>query len=153
MATLDDVLNKKGADVKRPPPMPVGRYLFQVFGRPAFQDMSKAGKNDYVDFPIKVVQIGDDVSQEQIDQFPGGRSALVGHEPKGRSGARFYLSEASQYILVEWLRDALGISDDQPLKAMCFEAPGHLAWGEVQQEPTQDGKGMQSSIRSWAKHE
>lgn len=150
--SFDAILNKPAGEIKRPPPLPVGTYTLQLTGKPNFMDMSKSGKQDYVDLPCKVVAIGDNVSAEDRASFPGGEAAILGHEPKARSGLRFYLSENSAWILVEFLRDALGIDvESMALKQAIFEAPGHMVLADCQQEPTQDGKGMTSQFRNFAR--
>lgn len=152
MPNMDSVLNTKASEIKRPPPIPVGTYTLQIFGRPNFVDMSKSGKKDYVDFQSKIVAIGDTVSEEDLAVYPGGRQALMGMELKSFNGVRFYLSEASLPQLKEWLEEALGIDlENKTLKEAIFEAPGHNVIAEIAQEPTQDGKGMQARIRSYAR--
>lgn len=152
--SFESILAKKAADISRPPPVPPGTYVLQVFGRPNFVDQSRRGGTDYADFQTKIVQIGDNVEPSSIDAFPGGRQALLGFELKGRAGARFYLSENAAWMLKEWLIESLGIEEgEKSIKEMCFEAPGHYVVAEIQNEPTSDGKGMVSSVRSWAKHQ
>lgn len=152
MPNMDSVLNTKATEIKRPPPIPVGTYTLQIFGRPNFVDMSRAQKTDYVDFQSKIMAVGDNVSEEDLAAYPGGRQALMAHELKGRAGARFYLSEAAVPQLTEWLQEALGIDlEGKTLKEAIFEAPGHMVIAEIGQEPTQDGKGMQNRIASWAR--
>ena len=149
--SLESILAMKGEDIKYAPPLPVGTYTLQIFGKPNFVDQSRRGGTDYVDFSSKVVAIGDNVSVEQIDQFPGGRQAIIGMELKGRGGTRFYLSDAALPMLKDWLVDVLEIDPAQDLKGMIFQAPGKMCLAEMQQEPTQDGKRMVSNIRSYAK--
>lgn len=152
MPSMDAVLNTKAAEIKRPPPIPVGTYTLQIFGRPSFVDMSKTGKTDYVDFQSKIIAIGDTVSEDDLSAYPGGRQALSGLELKGRQGARFYLSEAALPQLTEWLQDSLGIDlEGKSLKEAIFEAPGHNVICEMAQEPTQKGDGMQNRIAGWAR--
>lgn len=152
MPNMDSVLNTKATDIKRPPPIPVGIYTLQIFGRPNFVDMSRAAKVDYVDFQTKIMAVGDNVSEEDLNAYPGGRQALLGLELKGRNGARFYLSEGALPQLTEWLREVLEIDlEGKSLKEAIFEAPGHMVQCEMSQEPTQDGKGMQNRVQGWAK--
>lgn len=151
---FESVLNRKSTEIKPPEPLPVGNYTVQFFGRPVFQDNSKsAGKASYVEFPCKIVAIGDNVDQEQAANFKGG---LMGHEIKGFSGARFYTSDDALWRLVEFMTDALGIdkgTEDSPrsLKDMVFEVPGKACLITIKQEPSQDGKRMQSRIDGFAK--
>lgn len=150
--SFDSILNKPASELKRPPPLPAGTYTLQLFGRPNFVDMEKAGKQNYVDLPCKIVAIGDNISAEDRATFPGGEAGILGHEPKARSGLRFYLGENSAFILVEFLKEALGIdTDSKTLKDAIFEAPGHMVLADCQQEPTQDGKGMTSQFRNFAR--
>jgi hypothetical protein len=149
--SLESILAMKGEEVKYAPPLPVGTYTLQMFGKPNFVDQSRRGGTDYVDFQAKVAAIGDSVSQDSIDQFPGGRASIVGMELKGRGGTRFYLSEAALPMLKDWLVETLGIDGTLTLKEMCFQVPGKMCLAEIQQEPTQDGKRMVSNIRSYAK--
>lgn len=150
--SFENILNKKATEISRPPPVPPGTYTLQVFGRPNFVDQSRRGGTDYVDFQTKIVAIGDNVEESILATFPGGRAALMGFELKGRAGARFYLSENAMYMVKEWLTESLGIDEgDKTLKELCFEAPGNMVMAEIQNEPTQDGKGMVSTIRSWAR--
>jgi hypothetical protein len=149
--SLESILAMKGEEIKHVPPLPVGTYTLQLFGKPNFVDQSRRGGTDYVDFQAKVVAIGDTVSQEQLDQFPGGRNAVVGMELRGRGGTRFYLSDAALPMLKEWMVDILDIDPTLSLKEMCFQVPGKMCLAEMQQEPTQDGKRMVSNIRSYAK--
>lgn len=150
--SFDSILNKPAAEIKRPPPLPAGTYTLQLYGRPNFVDMSKAGKKDYVDFPCKIVAIGDNISAEDRAAFPGGEAGILAFEPKARQGLRFYASEESAWILKEFLVNALGIDETgKTLKEQCFEAPGHMVLADCQQEPTQDGQGMTTQFRNFAK--
>lgn len=152
MPNMDAVLNTKATEIKRAPPIPVGTYTLQVYGRPSFVDMSRANKTDYADFQLKIISIGDNVSEDDLNGYPGGRQALAGMELKGHGTGRFYLSEKATPQLTEWLEQALGIElEGKSLKEACFEAPGHNVICEMAQEPTQDGKGMQNRIASWAR--
>jgi hypothetical protein len=152
MPSMDSVLNTKATEIKRAPPIPVGTYTLQIFGRPSFVDMSRQGKTDFVDFQTKIMAVGDTVSEDDLASYPGGRGALLGLELKGRAGARFYLSEAALPQLTEWLSESLGIDlDGKTLKEAIFEAPGHNVTCEMAQEPTQKGDGMQNRIASWAR--
>jgi hypothetical protein len=149
--SLESILATKGEDIKHVPPLPVGTYTLQLFGKPNFQDQSRRGGTDYVDFQSRIVAIGEDVSQEQIDQFPGGRAAILGMELKGRGGTRFYLSDAALPMCTDWMADVLDIDRGMTFKEMCFQVPGKTCLAVMRQEPSQDGKRMLSNIQSYAK--
>lgn len=151
MPGLNDILNKPATDIKRPPPIPAGVYTIQLFGKPNFTDKKGQGA-DFVEFPSKIVAVSDTVTEESIAAFPGGRAALMGHELKGQGGVRFYLTDDSAWRLTEFMTDTLGIEGEgRNVKEMCFDVPGKMCQIEVAQEPTQDGKGMLSRIRSFAR--
>lgn len=153
MPSMESVLNTKASEVKRPPPLPVSNYTLQLHGRPNFVDMERQGKSSYVDFQSKIMGISEDTSDEDLAAYPGGRAVIMGMDVKPRHGwCRFYLSEGALPQLTEWLHDVLGIDlEGKSLKEACFEVPGHMAIAEVQQTPTQDGKGMIAEIRGWAR--
>lgn len=153
MPSMESVLNQKASEIKRPPPVPVGTYTLQFHGRPTFVDMERQGKASYVDFQSKIMALSDEMSEEDIAAYPGGRAALLGQDIKPRHGwCRFYLTESSAVQLKEWIEDILQIDmEGKTLKEACFDVPGHMAIAEVQQTPTQDGKGMIAEIRGWAR--
>ena len=63
-----DALQVKGGDIERPALLPVGTYRAVVDKIPAF-DVIGDGKWDTVDFPMKVVEAGEDVDAEALAAF------------------------------------------------------------------------------------
>jgi uncharacterized iron-regulated membrane protein len=131
--TFSSILDRKGTDIKRPPPMPVGTYVWVVKGLPRFDKSSKK-QTDFVEFNVVALQALDDVD-------PGDLEAMGGVVDKTTT-ITFYLTEKSAYRLTEFMHDDLGIDDDQETRAMIDQTPGKQFLGHVKHVPSSDGKGV-----------
>lgn len=137
--TFTSVLDRPSSEIKPPPVLPTGLYLWVIKGLPRY-DKAKTG-TEFYEFTLGCLQVGDDVDPEQVELIEGG---VIGKEFKHR----FYLSEAAASMYKDFLLDTLKIDneDDKSLRALTEDTPGKQFWGAIVHEPRQDGKGVQARI-------
>lgn len=152
MAAFSEIMNKPANAIKPPEPEPVGEYLVVINGRYNIVDNSAAKKTDYIDFPIKVLQLGSSINPETANEWQlKTNKQLIGHEIKGRAGARFYISEDAAWMLKQFLTDTLGIPEGSNLTEMCDQAVGKQYWHSIRHGFSQDGTRMLAERASTAK--
>jgi len=134
--TFSSILDRKSGDVKRPPPMPTGTYVFVVKGLPE-HGKSSLKQTPFVEFTVVPTTPLDDVDQEQLAACGGltGKSATL----------TYYDTEKAGYRLTEFLKDDLRIDDEEGekgVRAMVDESPNCQFLGHVKHTPSKDGKGV-----------
>ena len=118
------VLDKPADSLEAPKPLPVGNYLGIIAGP---EEYKKVGQNqtDFVGWPVKLIQPQADVDitalNEALTQKDGTVKALgdvkIRHE--------MALTEASAFIVRDWLQNTLGIDPTgKSLRQMIAEALG-----------------------------
>lgn len=138
VTTFSAILDRPAQDIKRPPPMPTGTYIWVVKGLPEFGKSSKK-QTDQVQFTVVALQALDDVDQEQLAEVGGcvDKSTTI----------TFYITEKSAYRLTEFLRDDLMIDEEgKSTRHMIDESPGKQFLGHVKHTPSADGKGIRWEI-------
>jgi hypothetical protein len=133
---FSSILDRPSGEIKRPPPMPTGTYVWVTKGLPRL-DKSSQKQTDFAEFTVAAVASLDDVDQEALQAIGG----LAGKE----TTITFYLTEKSAYRLTEFMVDDLGIDNEGGTKssrAMLDESPNHQFLGHVKHVPSKDGKGV-----------
>lgn len=106
---FNDSLNKKMADVERPPLCPPGTYRAAVKKIPSIETIGD-GKWDVLDFQMQLIEVAaDDVDQDELKKFGGlGNHAVMRH--------RFMFSKEdeanfkrTEYNLKRFLQDHLKV--------------------------------------------
>jgi hypothetical protein len=134
--TFSSILDRPSGEIKRPPPMPVGTYVWTIKGLPRL-DKSTQKQTEFAEFTAVPVASLDDVDQEALAEIGG----LAGKQ----TTLTFYLTEKSAYRLTEFMVDDLGIDSEEgkkPVRAMLDETPNHQFLGHVKHTPSKDGKGV-----------
>lgn len=133
---FSSILDRPSGEIKRPPPLPTGTYIWTVRGLPRL-DKSAQKQTDFVEFTVVPTTPLDDVDMAAVAACGG----LAGKE--GR--LTFYLTEKSAYRLTEFLVDDLKIDSDdgnKQTRAMLDESPNSQFLGHVKHTPSKDGKGV-----------
>lgn len=144
MPQFASVLDQPSADIKRPDPMPVGTYVWQV---PAQYKQDKAKtQTEYVEWMVKCLGATEDVDQEALAACLKGK-AITDKQMK----ATFYLTDDSAWRLKDFL-DHCGVEDgpDLTLRARLAGAGGSQVLGTVRHEPSQDGTYMIAKLSGFA---
>lgn len=134
------ILDRPSGEIKRPPALPVGTYLWVIKGLPR-QDKSSKKQTEFVEFNVTPLQALEDVDAEQL--------AEIGGLAEKSSTLTFYLTDKSAYRLVEFMRDDLQIDDEDGNKSsrqMLDETPGRQFLGHVKHTPSEDGKAVYANI-------
>jgi hypothetical protein len=71
MARFADALNREMETIKRPPPLPIGHYIFTVPKMPGAPESLNSQKGDYekLTIDVQVVQASDDVDPDELTEF------------------------------------------------------------------------------------
>ena len=140
------VLDKPSDEIKRPPALPGGHYIFVLKGLPR-QDKSSKKQTEFVEFTAFPVQAQDDVDEEEMKAFVDAFGSIQEKVQK----LTFYLTENSVFRLKEFMFDDLKIEDDGgPLRPKLEQTIGCQFLGHVVQTPSDDGKGMYANIKTTA---
>jgi hypothetical protein len=134
--TFSSILDRPSGEIKRPPPMPTGTYVWVTKGLPRL-DKSSQKQTEFAEFTVAPTAALDDVDMEALKEVGG----LAGKESK----LTFYLTEKSAYRLTEFMVNDLQIDDDggkKSSRAMLDESPNHQFLGHVKHTPSKDGKGV-----------
>jgi hypothetical protein len=133
---FSSILDRPASEIKRPPPLPPGTYIWTVKGLPR-QDKSTQKQTEFIEFTVVPVAPLDDVDEDSLKEIGG----LAGKQ----TTLTFYLTEKSAYRLTEFMKDDLCIEDDDGKKsarAMIDETPNKQFLGHVKHTPSKDGKGV-----------
>lgn len=141
--TFEEILDQQVTEVKVPPPIPSGTYLFAVEGFPVQAEVG-ADKTKCLDFSAKILMPREDVSQAELDAFDGGVQGKT-------MRLRFFLTERSLFMLDRFLFEHLGIELGKPRKQAISEALGRQFYGTVKHTPRDDGQGFYANITGTAK--
>lgn len=131
------ILDRPASEVKRPPPMPTGTYVWLVKGLPEHGTSSKKG-TPQVKFNLQCMQPLDDVDPELLAEAGG-------HQDK-MAEKIFYITEKSAFMLTEFLVNDLQLDGDLPSRQLIDMSPGKQFLGAVKHTPSADGKGIRWEI-------
>ena len=143
MASFEEILDTQVTEVKVPPPLPVGTYLTIVEGLP---QQGEVGQNQtkVIDFNLRILQPGEDVSADEIAAIDGG---VVGKNIR----ARFFLTDSAIFMLDRFLFEHLGIELGKSRKQAIAEAPGRQVYATMRHTPRNDGEGFYANLASTMK--
>ncbi len=139
------VLDKPTDEIKRPPALPGGHYIFALKGLPR-QDKSTKKQTEYVEFTAFPVQAQDDVDEDEMKAFVEAYGSIQEKVQK----LTFYLTDNSIYRLKEFMIDDLKIEEEQSLRPMLEKTVGCQFLGHVVHAPSDDGKGVYANIKTTA---
>lgn len=139
--SFKDILKKPIADIKAPPPMPIGTYDFRIKSHEFVESGKK--KTPGVQFNVVPTRAHDDVSQDELKTMEKPLSEI---EKK----LTFWISEDSAFRLREFLENDLGLSGPS-LDVLIPQAVNTLFAGYVNQRPSEDNTKMFSEITKTAK--
>jgi len=103
------ILDQPSGAVERPKALPQGTYLFVTQGMPR-QDKSTKKGTEFIEFTCKVLQAGEDVDPEALEEAGGIADKTM--------NLTFYLTEKSTYRLKEFMIDDLQIDDEEGEKTL-----------------------------------
>ncbi|NJL70377.1 MAG: hypothetical protein HC888_01605 [Candidatus Competibacteraceae bacterium] len=69
MAKFSDALDRSMDDIKRPPPLPIGNYIFRIVKMPEAPREIEGKTFEILKFPIAVVSAMDDVDPDELAEF------------------------------------------------------------------------------------
>lgn len=147
---FSSILDRKGVEIEKPKPLPVGTYATIIVGQPRY-DVSSKKKTEFVELRHKMVQALEDVSQEDLATaltLPDGTTKkLQDMELK----ATFYLTEGAAWRVKDYLRDLgwgeeLDAEDGPSLREMIESSAGKSVGVYVIHEPSQDGQSVFAKI-------
>lgn len=136
---FSSILDRPSGEIKRPPPMPTGTYVWVVKGLPRL-DKSTQKQTDFAEFTVAPTAPLDDVDLEALQEVGG----LAGKQ----TTLTFYITEKSAYRLTEFIVDDLKIDNDDgkggtvPTRALLDQTPNASFLGHVKHTPSRDGKGV-----------
>lgn len=137
------VLDKPTEEIKRPPALPQGTYVFAVQGLPR-QDKSTKKQTEFVEFTCKPIQAQDDVDADDLKAFTDAYGSIGDKAQK----LTFYLTDNSIYRLKEFMIDDLKIEEEDTLRPMLEKTVGAQFLGQIKHTPSDDGKGVYANIAS-----
>ncbi len=137
------VLDKPTEEIKRPPALPMGTYVFVCKGLPR-QDKSSKKQTEFVEFTVNPIQAQDDVDADALKEFT---DAFGGIQDKVQK-LTFYLTDNSIYRLKEFMIDDLKIEEEETLRPMLEKTVGAQFLGQIKHTPSDDGKGVYANIAS-----
>jgi hypothetical protein len=137
----DVILNMPLEEIKAPAPYPPGKYLCLIDGLP--MAVEKGGKNyiGTVDFPLKLLQAGEDVDRDQLEKALDGKNLsdqTMRH--------RFFISKESAFRLKRFLLNDLGIEPAPSLELMMPQAAGKQVWAKIAHQASEDGSTVYANI-------
>lgn len=141
MANFASILDKPSADAERPKPLPQGSYICVVQGLPRFDKSSKK-QTDFAEFKLQPLQAQDDVDADDLEAMGG----LVNKTIK----ATFYLTEASEYRLKEFLTDC-GIPEEEDGEKLTHRqriemSPGTQVGAFIKHTASEDGSAVYANF-------
>jgi hypothetical protein len=142
--TFSSILDRPSGEIKRPPPLPEGDYIWVIKGLPEHGKSPKK-LTPFVKFVVVPVTPLDTVDPELLAEV-GGYADKIGT-------LTFYDTENAGYRLTEFLVDDLQIDNEggeKHARAMLDEVNGRQFIGHVKHTPTGDGKGIRWEISSTA---
>jgi ribosomal protein S10 len=144
------ILDKPAADVKRPPPLPTGTYLWIVINQPRI-DKSPKEQTQFVEYTLRCLQPMEDVDAQAIETYKENGGEVQGKELK----VTFWLTEAAAFRLVNkdnnGFLDLLGLDKSgKSLAELISEAPGNQVLGGVTHSTSRDGQQVYANITSFA---
>lgn len=146
-ANFQDLLNQPVEEVKRPKPLPVGSYVFNI-GDYKF-DKSAKKQTDFVQFNLTPIQPLDDVDQSELSEALGEKTL----SDKGQK-VDFYLTGEAIYRLDEFLLDYVGTTKGNTRTEQIAEAKGMQVVGYISHSPSQrDANTIYANISQFSKYE
>lgn len=113
------ILNRKGGESERPPPIPGGHWQ-GIVQKPVFGTDQRGNRNDFCDFPVKLVAPMDDVDRDKIEEVT--LEKILARKPQSN---KKYLTEESLWALDEFLEGVCGIEPSgRSYKEIIPEATG-----------------------------
>lgn len=148
MATQESfasILDRPSNEAERPKPLPQGSYLCVVHGLPKYDKSSKK-QTPYVEFTLNILQAGDDVDTEALEEMGGIENKTL--------RATFYLTDSAEWRLTEFL-DHCGIEDSDGDKALTHreridKSAGCQVWATVSHEASDDGQSVFAKLKGTA---
>ncbi len=110
-----DLLKARPQEIKAPEPIPPGPYKVRV----ASYEFTKAGQkqNDCIVFTLNLLEPGDEVD-------PARLAAAEEDRKRAKPKHTIYITEASLWVLKEFLTDVLKIDEKDSLEEMVPETVG-----------------------------
>lgn len=141
-ASFKDILAKPIADIKAPPPVPMGTYDWRIKGHEFGESAQK--KTPYVRFTVAAIANGADVDTALLESIGG----IAECEMK----LTFYISEDSAFRLREFLENDVGLNGPS-LESLIPQATNNTFRGYVGQRTSEDGSKIFSEITKTMKVE
>lgn len=131
--TVADLLNMKGSEAKRIPPIPVGHYLLSIIGY-TFGEQKNENKTPFCQLQYGVNSPCADVDMEELDAI-GGDEVLK----KKKLMCKWWTTPDAIVMIVEHLK-LTGLPDDVSIKEMIQASKGQEIVGYVDIQEGENGK-------------
>jgi hypothetical protein len=140
-AAFAPILSKKPSEVKAPPPMPVGTYIWVTKGLPRYDKSTKKG-TPYAEFTVVCLGATDDVDPDLLE-------AIGGTKDKVKKLTFYHMFK--DFLVNDLLID---VEDDEgnekELAQVADESGGKQFLGTIGHEPSPDGKRIFDKITATA---
>lgn len=135
MASFKDILSKPIAEIKAPPPVPMGTYDWRIVSHEFGESAKK--KTPFVRFQVAAISAGEDVDQEALTAFGGIAEAEMKID--------FYISEDAAFRLKDFLEKDVGLTG-ATLEDLIKQTINQTFRGYVTQKPSEDGTKLFSAL-------
>lgn len=135
---FSQALDRKLEEIRRPPVLPVGHYVWQVSKHPEIDEFesSKTGSTfERVTFQLSCVQASDDVDQDDLANYgnvqgtQNRKTFLFSNSPDDKAAF-----ERSMFNLKRFL-DHCGVDGDMPMNEALAASVGQQFLGELTHRP------------------
>lgn len=119
MSDFESLLNTPAEEIEAPKPVPQGSYRAQIMGFDQIESSQK--KTPGIAFTVRLIEAQDDVDPDALAEYKETGGDISKKEMKHT----FYLTNASSFMLKEFMKDVLGIGESgRTLAAMLEETKG-----------------------------
>lgn len=142
-----EILDRRPSEVEKPKPIPAGTYATVITGLPRF-DKSTKKQTPYVEFQHKIVNAGEDVSEDDLKEALSLPDGSVRSLQDIVMKNTYYLTEGAAWRLKEFLRDCGHDveNDTMSLREMVENCAGRSVGIFVTHVPSQDGQTVFAQI-------
>lgn len=146
MTNFTDILNKRGAAVERPKPLPTGHYIGMVKGLP---EQTTIGKNNTpaLVFTIALTQPLEDVDASALLEVGGVGGKTMRHTLY-LQGKDDNAQKAVEFRLRQFIEQLGCFDESKTFSEMISETPGRAIRIQVQHRPSEDGQMIYTDIKS-----
>ena len=146
MTSFSDILNKRGDQIERPKPLPVGHYMAMVKGLPEQATIGKSSTPALV-FILTIMSPLEDVDQQSLMECGGAAGKTMRHTLY-LQGKDENAQKAVEWRLRQFLEQLGCFSESKTLAECIQESPGRALRIEVSHRPSDDCQMIYTDIKS-----